>query len=327
MRIPKHGIHLAKDRIVRFFGTGQNMLLSADVNIMQSMTIVWSQADQNSLLALPTELHLKLRLFDESLSLFSMPDANKAMRVNTPFYTSKMSKQTLDRILQSQGFGSRKWCRELIADGEVSIAGESITDYRSTFDTSNLVFTLFDEEWIYREHVYIALNKPANFECSRKPSHHPGVLTLLPEQFTWRDVQPVGRLDHDTTGLLLLSDDGAFIHAQSSPKRHVPKLYAATTHDLVTPELIAQLMTGVKLHDEPAPLATQTCKMIDANRLEIVLEQGKYHQVKRMLVAAGNHCVALRRTAIGALTLDALDLEEGEWTYLDEAQLMLLAPG
>ena len=238
-----------------------------------------------------------------------------------------MSKQTLDRILQSQGFGSRKWCRELIADGEVSIAGESITDYRSTFDTSNLVFTLFNEEWIYREHVYVALNKPANFECSRKPSHHPGVLTLLPEQFTWRDVQPVGRLDHDTTGLLLLSDDGAFIHAQSSPKRHVPKLYAATTHDPVTPELIAQLMTGVKLHDEPAPLAAQTCKMIDANRLEIVLEQGKYHQVKRMLAAAGNHCVALRRTAIGTLTLDALDLEDGEWTYLDDAQLMLLASG
>lgn len=237
-----------------------------------------------------------------------------------------MNKQTLDRILQSQGFGSRKWCRELIADGEVSIDGESITDYRSTFDTSNLVFTLFDEEWTYREHVYIALNKPANFECSRKPSHHPGVLTLLPEQFTWRDVQPVGRLDHDTTGLLLLSDDGAFIHAQSSPKRHVPKLYVATTHDPVTPELIAQLMTGVKLHDEPAPLAAQTCKMIDAHRLEIVLEQGKYHQVKRMLAAAGNHCVALRRSAIGALTLDALDLEDGEWTYLDEAQLALLAP-
>ncbi|HEV7616595.1 MAG TPA: pseudouridine synthase [Burkholderiaceae bacterium] len=237
-----------------------------------------------------------------------------------------MSKLTLDRILQSQGFGTRKWCRELIADGEVTIRGETVTDYRTAFETAGLAFTLFDEEWIYREHVYIALNKPADFECSRKPSHHPGVLTILPEQFTWRDVQPVGRLDHDTTGLLLMSDDGAFIHAQSSPRRHIPKVYVATTHDPVTPALVGQLLAGVSLHDEPAPLAAQRCSAVDLHQLEIVLEQGKYHQVKRMLAAAGNHCTALRRTAIGALTLDALELGEGEWCYLDDAELALLLP-
>jgi 16S rRNA pseudouridine516 synthase len=237
-----------------------------------------------------------------------------------------MSKQTLDRILQSQGFGSRKWCRQLIADGDVTVAGEAVTDYRASFETSGLEFAVFDEPWIYHEHVYIALNKPVDFECSRKPSHHPGVLTLLPEQFTWREVQPVGRLDHDTTGLLLMSDDGAFIHAQSSPKRHVPKVYVATTHDPVTDELVGQLKAGVQLHDEPAPLAAQSCRKLDMHRLEIVLEQGKYHQVKRMLAAAGNHCEALRRTSIGKLTLDALALEEGEWCYLDEEQRALLAP-
>lgn len=237
-----------------------------------------------------------------------------------------MSKLTLDRILQSQGFGTRKWCRELIADGEVTIGGETITDYRAALDTDGLVFTLFDEEWVYREHVYIALNKPANFECSRKPSHHPGVLTILPEQFTWRDVQPVGRLDHDTTGLLLMSDDGAFIHAQSSPKRHIPKVYVAGTHDPLTPALVEQLLSGVKLHDEPAPLAAQRCNIIDSHHLEIVLEQGKYHQVKRMLAAAGNHCTALRRTAIGGLKLDALELDEGEWCYLNDEELALLVP-
>jgi 16S rRNA pseudouridine516 synthase len=236
-----------------------------------------------------------------------------------------MAKLTLDRILQSQGFGTRKYCRELIADGEVAIAGAAVTDYRAAIDTDNLVFTLFDEEWVYREHVYIAINKPPNIECSRKPSHHPGVLSLLPEQFTWREVQPVGRLDHDTTGMLLMSDDGAFIHAQSSPKRHVPKLYVATTADPVTEELIAQLRSGVQLHDEPAPLAAQSCRAIGEHQLEIVLEQGKYHQVKRMLAAAGNHCSALRRTAIGSLTLESLDLEEGEWCFLEPEQLALLA--
>lgn len=237
-----------------------------------------------------------------------------------------MSKLSLDRILQSQGYGTRKWCRELVADGEVEIAGATVTDYRSTFETDGLEFSVFGEPQRYRTHLYIALNKPADYECSRKPSHHPGVLSLLPEQFALRDVQPVGRLDHDTTGLLLMSDDGAFIHAQSSPRHHVPKVYVATTHDPVTPELVAQLLGGVKLHDEPAPLAAVSCEMLDAHQLQIVLEQGKYHQVKRMLAAAGNHCDALRRSQIGQLKLDALGLTEGEWCYLDDQQLALLAP-
>ena len=149
-----------------------------------------------------------------------------------------MSKLSLDRILQSQGYGTRKYCRSLIEDGEVSIGGVVHDNYKASIETDGLVLTIFDEEWVYREHLYIALNKPANFECSRKPSHHPGVLTLLPEQFSWREVQPVGRLDHDTTGMLLMSDDGPFIHAQSSPKRHVPKIYQATTQEAVTDELV-----------------------------------------------------------------------------------------
>ncbi len=235
-----------------------------------------------------------------------------------------MSKLSLDRILQSQGFGARKWCRSLIADGEVSIDGKVVTDYKTVFDTDGLAFSLFDQTWPYREHLYIAINKPSDYECSRKPSHHPGILTLLPEQFTWRDVQPVGRLDHDTTGLLLLSDDGAFIHAQSSPKRHVPKLYVATTHAPVTDTLVNCLLAGVQLHDEPAPLSALSCRQIAENQLEIVLEQGKYHQVKRMLAAAGNHCSALCRTAVGGLTLDALELQEGEWCYLEQDHLALL---
>jgi 16S rRNA pseudouridine516 synthase len=236
-----------------------------------------------------------------------------------------MSKLSLDRILQSQGFGTRKYCRALIEDGEVSVNSAPHTNYKTTFDTDDLILTVFGEEWTYREHVYIALHKPANFECSRKPSHHPGVLTLLPEQFTWRDVQPVGRLDHDTTGMLLMSDDGPFIHAQSSPKRHVPKIYQATTQEPVTQELVDKLLEGVKLHDEPAPLKALTCLQRGEHQLEIVLEQGKYHQVKRMLAAADNHCLTLHRSAIGSLTLESLGLAEGEWCFLDQAQLDRLA--
>lgn len=236
-----------------------------------------------------------------------------------------MSKLSLDRILQSQGFGARKWCRELIESGEVSIAGEKVHDYRTAFETTGLHFTVYDEVWLYREHLYIALNKPNDYECSRKPSHHPGVLSLLPEQFSHRDVQPVGRLDHDTTGLLLMSDDGAFIHAQSSPKSHIPKVYVATTHEPVTPELVTKLLNGVKLNDEPVPLAAQVCNKLAEHEIEIILEQGKYHQVKRMLAAAGNHCVALNRSQIGQLRLDTLGLDLGAWCYLSEEQMAQLA--
>ena len=235
-----------------------------------------------------------------------------------------MKKTTLDKILQSQGFGTRKGCRHLIREGLVSIGGEVVTEFREDIDPEGLVFSVEGEEWTFMEKVYLVLNKPRDYECSRAPSHHPGVLALLPDPFDLRDVQPVGRLDHDTTGLLLMSDDGAFIHAQSSPKRQVPKTYVATTFDPVTPELVARLISGVKLDDEPAPLSAQA-RQVDDRRIEVVLEQGKYHQVKRMLAAAGNHCTALCRTAIGGLTLDALALEEGEWCFLEPEHLALLA--
>jgi 16S rRNA pseudouridine516 synthase len=236
-----------------------------------------------------------------------------------------MSKKlSLDKILQSQGFGTRKWCAEVINDGEVSINGEVVDDHRVSIATEGLQFEIFGELWTYREQVYIALNKPANYECSRKASHHPGVLKLLPEQFDRRDVQPVGRLDHDTTGLLLMSDDGPFIHRQSSPKYHVPKIYVATTHEAVTDELVANLLSGVQLNDEPAPLAAVSCRKVGDYQIEIVLAEGKYHQVKRMLVAAGNHCVALQRAQIGKLKLTDLKLAEGGWCYLSAAELALL---
>ncbi len=237
-----------------------------------------------------------------------------------------MKKLSLDRILQSQGIGSRKYCRQLIEEGEVSIGGEVVDNYKASFAPEGLQFTLFDQLWTYRAQLYIALNKPPGYECSRKPSHHPGVLELLPEPCLWREVQSVGRLDHDTTGLLLLSDDGAFIHAQTSPRRHVPKLYEATTAEPVSDALVAQLLAGVQLVDEPAPIAAAGCRALDDHRLEIVLTEGKYHQVKRMLAAAGNHCAALRRVAIGGLRLDDLGLAEGEFCYLSAEQLALLAP-
>ena len=129
------------------------------------------------------------------------------------------------------------------------------------------------------------------------------MLELLPEQFSWRDVQPVGRLDHDTTGMLLMSDDGPFIHAQSSPKRHIPKVYVATTAEPVTEALIQTLLSGVQLHDEPAPLAAQRCEQLS----EFTADRAGTGQIpsskKRMLAAAGNHCVVFDAHSDRSITL------------------------
>jgi len=232
----------------------------------------------------------------------------------------------LEKILQSQGFGTKKMCRYMVLDGLVEVDGEVVDDVHAEFDPlagGGLEFAVDGEAWRYREKLYIALNKPVGVECSRRPAVHRGVLSLLPDPFTARDVQPVGRLDHDTTGLLLLSDDGNFIHAQSHPKRHVSKTYVATTHAPVTPELVAKLESGVMLMDEPAPVKA-VARQLAACEIEIILDQGKYHQVKRMLAAAGSHCVALHRTGIGGLTLAALGLAEGEWCYLEGEHLAKL---
>jgi 16S rRNA pseudouridine516 synthase len=110
----------------------------------------------------------------------------------------------------------------------------------------------------------------------------------------------------------------------SSPKHHVPKRYLATTAAPITAELIETLRNGVQLHDEPVPIAAVECVQVAELQLEIVLAQGKYHQVKRMLAAAGNHCAALKRISIGELRLASLSLAEGEWCYLEQDQLNLL---
>jgi 16S rRNA pseudouridine516 synthase len=234
-----------------------------------------------------------------------------------------MTRRSLDRILQSQGFGTRKFCRQLIRQGELTIKGIVVDDERAEFETDGLSFSLFDDIWVYREHLYIALNKPSGIECSRRPSHHPSVMTLLPDVFREREVQAIGRLDHDTTGLLLLTDDGAFNHRMSSPKHHVPKRYLATTAEPISASLIDALRNGVQLHDEPEPLFAVECAQVADHQLEIVLAQGKYHQVKRMLAAAGNHCAALQRISVGQLSLASLELAEGEWCYLEDSQLAL----
>ena len=232
----------------------------------------------------------------------------------------------LESILFSQGFGSRRQCRALIRDARVAVRGEICTDPLASFDTDALAFTVDGEAWTFRERAYLVLHKPAGYECSRDPQHHLSVFHLLPPQFAARGVQCVGRLDQDTTGLLLLSDDGQFVHALTSPKRKVPKLYVATTRHPLDDAQLHALRTGVLLHGEREPSVALGAHARGERELELTVLEGKYHQVKRMVAAAGNRVEALHRERIGGLVLPP-GLAPGAWQWLDAEQLASLRGG
>ena len=229
-----------------------------------------------------------------------------------------------ERLLRSQGFGSRPDCRALIRDRRVSIDGAVCDDPYAKFSPEGFSFTVDGVAWHYREFVYLAMNKPGNYECSQKPKHHPSVYSLLPPVLRTRGVQAVGRLDEDTTGLLLFTDDGQFIHRYTSPKKRIPKVYDVKVKHSADESLIAALLAGVQLSDEPEPVAATACEIIAEHLVRMTVTEGKYHLVKRMIAAAGNRVEGLRRTSIGGFELPAM-LALGQWMWLEAAELERLA--
>lgn len=221
----------------------------------------------------------------------------------------------LAQILFSQGFGARRECEGLVATGHVRIDGEVHDDPFEDVNPVGLMFSVRGEAWAYHEKALLMMHKPAGVECSQKPKHHMSVYSLLPAPLRKRDVQSIGRLDEDTTGLLLFTDDGALIHRFTSPKKHVPKVYEVTCKHPVTPDQMQRLLDGVKLVDDPATVAAAACEATGETTLRLTLTEGKYHQVKRMLAAVGNRVEGLHRSAFGKLVLPA-DLAPGQWRWL-----------
>ncbi|MES2206382.1 MAG: 16S rRNA pseudouridine(516) synthase [Pseudomonadota bacterium] len=231
---------------------------------------------------------------------------------------------SFERLLHSQGLGSRKQCRLLIQAERVAVNGKIVSDPTMQLAKENLIFTVDDTEWIYREKLYLVMHKPEHFECSHSPQCHESIFSLLPSPFIIRGIQCVGRLDHDTTGLLLLTDDGAWLHALMSPRKHVSKTYRVTTKHPIIPEMLEQLMSGVILHDAPHPIKAVACEYIEAHALDLTIAEGKYHQVKRMVAAAGNRVEHLHRIKIADFALPE-DVLKGEWRELTQAEKNSLA--
>ena len=229
----------------------------------------------------------------------------------------------LEKILFSQGFGTRRYCRDLVYAELVKVNGELVDNPNAVIPTENLNLEVDGDLWQYHEKAYVVFNKPHGYECSHKTTHHPSVYGLLPQPLIERGIQCVGRLDFDTTDLLLMSDDGQFIHQMTSPKKNIGKIYRVTTASVITEAQISHLLKGVVLDDDPEPCLAKACTRINENEFLMTIVEGRYHQVKRMVAAVGNHVEGLHRTQIGAFHLPE-DLPAGEWRWLSATDLTLL---
>lgn len=232
---------------------------------------------------------------------------------------------TLDQILFDQGFGERRVCEGLILNGLVQVNGEVVDDPDAAFLEDRLNLVVDGQPWVTHVKALIMLHKPAGYECSLKPGAWPGVHNLLPVPLRRRGLQPVGRLDQDTTGLLLLTDDGPLLHKLTSPKHHVPKVYEVTCKHPVTPAMCEKLRKGVVLDDDPEPVYADAAEPVgegETLHLRLTLLQGKYHQVKRMVAAVSNRVEGLHRSQIGRLTLPE-DLAPGQWRWIEDPAIVL----
>ncbi|HSI52288.1 MAG TPA: pseudouridine synthase [Ideonella sp.] len=222
----------------------------------------------------------------------------------------------LSQILFSQGFGTRRVCAGMVDAGLVRLGERELDDPNEDLPTEGLVLTVEGQRWPYHAKALVLLHKPAGYECSRKPKHHPSVMTLLPAPLRQREVQPIGRLDEDTTGLLLLTDDGTLIHRLTSPKHHVPKVYEVGCKHPIDASQVERLLAGVVLDDDPAPVRAAACEAVSELHLRLTLTEGKYHQVKRMLAAVGNRVETLHRSSFGPLHIPET-LPAGQWCWID----------
>lgn len=210
------------------------------------------------------------------------------------------------KILQSQGLGSRRECEEIFWHSEILRNGHPLDPQTEEIAMGDHL-EIDGKSYEVTRYKYILMNKPAGYETSHLPSLHPSVFSLLPAHYVKRGLQAAGRLDVDTTGALLFSDDGQFIHKLISgkvgTKQEIEKIYLITGARPFTDLQISRLTEGVDLDDEPEIIVASRAQLLDDGRLAMGITTGKYHQVKRMIAAVGNHVEALHRSTVGPYQL------------------------
>ncbi|WP_449621382.1 pseudouridine synthase [Robertmurraya sp. Marseille-Q9965] len=231
----------------------------------------------------------------------------------------------IDKMLANLGFGSRKDVKKLLKDGAVKVNERIIKDAKAHVDPEKDTVTLHGEVVEYKEFIYLMMNKPPGVISATEDNHDQTVIDLLEVEDAVYSPFPVGRLDKDTEGLLLITNDGQLSHRLLSPKKHVPKTYFAVIDQEVTEDDVEAFRQGVVLDDgyETKPGELKILKSGLRSDIELTITEGKFHQVKRMFEAVGKKVVYLKRLSMGPLELDE-SLELGEYRELNDEEIQSL---
>lgn len=231
----------------------------------------------------------------------------------------------IDKMLANLGYGSRKEVKQLLKSGAVKVDDVVVKDPKQHVDTNKQSVTLNGEVIEYKEFIYLMMNKPQGVLSATEDSVGETVIDLLELEDQVYEPFPVGRLDKDTEGLLLITNDGQLAHRLLSPKKHVPKTYFAVIDREVTEEDIKAFAEGVTLDDgyETKPGELKILKSGIRSDIELTITEGKFHQVKRMFEAVGKKVVYLKRISMGPLPLDET-LELGEYRELTDEEIEML---
>ncbi|AEF16124.1 pseudouridine synthase Rsu [Thermoanaerobacterium xylanolyticum LX-11] len=236
-----------------------------------------------------------------------------------------MSKMRIDKLLSNMGYGSRKEIKNFIKECLVAINDVIIDDPGFTVQPDKDVITFRNEKVSYKEYIYIMMNKPKGVICATYDPSERTVVDLLPHHIKSRKVFPAGRLDKDTEGLLLITNDGELSHKLLSPKKHVFKKYYAEVLGFIDEDDASLFSEGILLDDgyKTMPATLEIISSGNISKVYISIREGKYHQIKRMFEAIDSKVIYLKRLSIGKLKLDE-NLKEGEWRELNEEEIKLL---
>ncbi len=238
-----------------------------------------------------------------------------------------MAQQRIDKIIASQGKYSRSDVRRLVRSGEVSVNGKTVNDCGIKVEPEKDEIKVCGESLGYSEFIYIMLNKPEGVVSASRSPGEKTVVDLVPDELKRDGLFPAGRLDKDTTGFVLITDDGAFAHDILSPKKHIEKTYIAVLDRPIGERELEKFRHGITLADGYECLPAQiTVLSNDGHTVEIKLREGKYHQIKRMAAACGSHVNKLHRVSMGGLSLDS-SLKEGECRLIADDELVKIKIG
>lgn len=224
----------------------------------------------------------------------------------------------LDKFLSEAGVASRRQLRDIIRTGAVRVDGSMVTDYAFKFDENTAVVTLNGTQVLAGRRMVVMMNKLAGYITATEDPRKPTVMELLPEEYRRAQLKPIGRLDKETEGLLLFTNDGDLLHRIVSPRHAVEKVYYAEHEGIVTADDIAQFAQGITLRDGTRCLPAKL-ESLELGKSRITVQEGKYHQVRRMMSARGMFVTYLRRIREGNLELG--DLEPGKVRLLTEEEI------